>query len=76
MRVSVVGDFCQWDGRRYQMNRLGDSGVFELFIPGLGEGDIYKFEIKNQKGEPMLKAVSYTHLIARISPPFFTAWIA
>lgn len=59
MRVSVVGDFCQWDGRRYQMNRLGDSGVFELFIPGLGEGDIYKFEIKNQKGEPMLKADPY-----------------
>ena len=59
MRVSVVGDFCQWDGRRYQMNRLGDSGVFELFIPGLGEGEIYKFEIKNQKGEPMLKADPY-----------------
>ena len=59
MRVSVVGDFCQWDGRRYQMNRLGDFGVFELFIPGLGEGEIYKFEIKNQKGEPMLKADPY-----------------
>ena len=59
MRVSVVGDFCQWDGRRYQMNRLGDSGVFELFIPGLEQGTVYKYEIKNQKGEPMLKAGPY-----------------
>ncbi|MDO4269080.1 MAG: 1,4-alpha-glucan branching protein GlgB [Eubacteriales bacterium] len=61
MRVSVVGDFCQWDGRRYQMNRLGDSGVFELFIPGLEAGTLYKFEIKNQKGEPMLKADPYAN---------------
>ncbi len=59
MRVSVVGDFCQWDGRRYQMNRLGDSGVFELFIPGLSQGTVYKYEIKNRKGEPMLKADPY-----------------
>ena len=36
MRVSVVGDFNLWDGRRHQMQKLGDSGVFELFIPGLG----------------------------------------
>ena len=61
VRVSVVGDFCQWDGRRYQMNRNGDSGVFELFIPGLKPGDIYKYEIKNRKGEPMLKADPYAN---------------
>ena len=35
MRVSVVGDFNFWDGRRHQMRKLGDSGIFELFIPGL-----------------------------------------
>ena len=34
MRVSVVGDFNEWDGRIHQMRRLGDSGIFELFIPG------------------------------------------
>ena len=45
-RVSVVGDFCQWDGRRYPMRVLGSSGIFELFIPGLGDGTLYKFEIQ------------------------------
>ncbi|MDD3251587.1 MAG: 1,4-alpha-glucan branching protein GlgB [Lachnospiraceae bacterium] len=59
MRVSVVGDFNLWDGRRHQMRRLGDSGVFDLFIPGLEKGLVYKYEIKNQKGEPMLKADPY-----------------
>ena len=61
MRVSVVGDFCQWDGRRYQMNRNGESGVFELFIPGLEAGTLYKYEIKNRRGEPMLKADPYAN---------------
>ena len=59
MRVSVVGDFNLWDGRRHQMNKLGDFGVCELFIPGLKAGDLYKFEIKTMKGEPMLKADPY-----------------
>ena len=59
MRVSVVGDFNLWDGRRNQMNKLGDFGVYELFIPGLKVGDLYKFEIKTMKGEPMLKADPY-----------------
>ncbi|MCI8948413.1 MAG: 1,4-alpha-glucan branching protein GlgB [Lachnospiraceae bacterium] len=59
MRVSVVGDFNLWDGRRHQMRKLGDSGIFELFIPGLKEGTIYKYEVKTMKGEPMLKADPY-----------------
>lgn len=59
MRVSVVGDFNLWDGRRHQMRRLGDSGIFELFIPGLASGLIYKYEIKNSHGEPQLKADPY-----------------
>ena len=59
MRVSVVGDFNLWDGRRHQMRKLEDSGIFELFIPGLNQGEIYKFEIKGQSGEPMLKADPY-----------------
>lgn len=61
MRVSVVGDFNMWDGRRHQMRRLGDSGVFELFIPGLSEGTIYKYEIKFKNGDPALKADPYAN---------------
>ena len=61
MRVSVVGDFNLWDGRRHQMKKLGDSGIFELFIPGLESGTVYKYEIKSQAGEPMLKADPYAN---------------
>ncbi|TWB48266.1 1,4-alpha-glucan branching protein GlgB [Nitrospirillum viridazoti] len=44
-RVSVVGDFNGWDGRRHQMRRRLDSGVWEIFAPGLGQGAVYKYEI-------------------------------
>ena len=44
-RVSVVGDFNQWDGRRYPMRLHPGNGVWEIFIPGLGEGAVYKYEI-------------------------------
>jgi 1,4-alpha-glucan branching enzyme len=47
--VSIVGDFNNWDGRRHPMRLLGESGVWELFIPGIGEGDIYKYEVKTEK---------------------------
>ncbi|MDY0147070.1 MAG: 1,4-alpha-glucan branching protein GlgB [Halothiobacillus sp.] len=47
-RVSVVGDFNNWDGRRHPMRSRISSGVWELFIPGLSAGDFYKFEIKNR----------------------------
>ena len=59
MRVSVVGDFNMWDGRRHQMIRLGGSGVYELFIPGVKPGALYKYEVKTRAGEPMLKADPY-----------------
>lgn len=59
MRVSVVGDFNLWDGRRHQMRKLGDSGVFELFIPGLEAGTVYKYEVKAKNGDAMLKADPY-----------------
>ena len=61
MRVSVVGDFNMWDGRRHQMIRLGGSGVYELFIPGVKPGDLYKYEVKTRAGEPMLKADPYAN---------------
>ena len=54
MRVSVVGAFNFWDGRRHQMYK--NHGVFELFIPGVGVGDIYKYEVKAQSGINYLKA--------------------
>jgi len=49
-RVSVVGDFNIWDGRRHPMRRRGPTGVWEIFIPGLGEGTTYKYEIKGPHG--------------------------
>jgi len=58
-RVSVVGSFNQWDGRTHQMRMLGSSGVWELFIPGLVEGDIYKYEIKTSSGEIYIKSDPY-----------------
>ncbi|KPV40072.1 glycogen branching protein [Thiohalorhabdus denitrificans] len=59
-RVSVVGDFNQWDGRRHPMRARGDSGVWELFLPGLQPGALYKFEIRSgPTGEVLLKADPY-----------------
>jgi 1,4-alpha-glucan branching enzyme len=56
-RVSVVGDFNAWDGRRHPMRRRGATGVREIFIPGLTEGAVYKYEIRAIGGEIMpLKA--------------------
>ena len=45
--VSVIGDFNQWDARRHPMRKHIPSGFWELFVPGLGEGTIYKYSIKN-----------------------------
>ncbi len=59
-RVSVVGPFCQWDGRRCPMRLLGGSGVWELFLPGLGAGEIYKFELRARgSGAVFLKSDPY-----------------
>ena len=49
-RVSVVGDFNQWDGRRHAMRRRGATGVWEIFVPGVGEGTVYKYEILGVDG--------------------------
>jgi 1,4-alpha-glucan branching enzyme len=57
--VSVVGDFNSWDGRLHQMRALGASGIWELFIPEVGEGNRYKFEIRTRTGEVRLKADPY-----------------
>jgi 1,4-alpha-glucan branching enzyme len=49
-RVSVVGDFNGWDGRRAQMRKRIDSGVWEIFIPGAAQGSCYKYEIVGPDG--------------------------
>jgi 1,4-alpha-glucan branching enzyme len=55
-RVSVVGDFCRWDGRLYPMRSMGMSGIFELFVPGLESGALYQYEIRTTQGDLLLKA--------------------
>ena len=55
-RVSVVGDFNWWDGRRHPMRVLGGSGVWEIFIPAAEVGHRYKFEILSRYGEVLLKS--------------------
>ena len=59
-RVSVVGDFNGWDGRRNPMRSRGQTGVWEIFIPGIGEGQPYKYELLDQQG----------HLLPQKSDPF------
>ncbi len=54
-RVSLVGEFNGWDGRLMPMRSLGASGVWELFVPGVIAGALYKFEIKTQSGDLRLK---------------------
>ena len=58
-RVSVVGDFNNWDGRVHQMRKLLPSGVWEIFLPGVHEGAHYKFEIRSQHGDVFLKTDPY-----------------
>ena len=54
--VAVVGDFNGWDGSQGSMRSLGSSGVWELFLPGVGAGTLYKFDILGQDGHRTLKA--------------------
>jgi 1,4-alpha-glucan branching enzyme len=58
-RVSVVGDFNEWDGRRHMMRPLGVSGVWEIFAPGVAEGAQYRYEIRNQRGHILKKTDPY-----------------
>jgi 1,4-alpha-glucan branching enzyme len=57
-RVSVVGHFNQWDGRCHPM-RVHGNGVWELFIPDLAPGALYKFELRAQDGSILLKSDPY-----------------
>ncbi|MBN1232764.1 MAG: 1,4-alpha-glucan branching protein GlgB [Candidatus Coatesbacteria bacterium] len=55
LRVSVIGSFNEWDGRRHVM-RHRPSGIWEIFIPGVKEGDLYKYEVKDKSGVPHIKS--------------------
>ena len=59
MRVSVVGWFNRWDGRSHPMQSRGKSGLWELFIPALQQGDLYKFELKSHGGHLAQKSDPY-----------------
>ncbi|MFF1565424.1 1,4-alpha-glucan branching enzyme [Streptomyces sp. NPDC058293] len=54
--VRVCGDFCAWDGTAFPMRSLGSSGVWELFLPGIGEGTLYKFDITRPDGSHTVRA--------------------
>jgi 1,4-alpha-glucan branching enzyme len=60
-RVSVVGDFNGWDGRVHPMRSREGSGVWELFVPGLKPGALYKYEIRDQAGNPLVKIDPYAN---------------
>ena len=61
-RVSAVGDFNRWDGRAHPMRRLVPSGVWEIFVPDLTDGDCYKFELRTAAGHLLHKADPYARL--------------
>ncbi|MFJ3222453.1 1,4-alpha-glucan branching enzyme [Streptomyces sp. NPDC086783] len=54
--VRVCGDFCHWDGAAYPMRSLGSTGVWELFLPGIGAGTAYKFDITRPDGTHTMRA--------------------
>ena len=57
--VSVIGDFNNWDARRSPMRRLGESGIWELFLPAAAEGDKYKFHVTQCDGRVVDKTDPY-----------------
>lgn len=59
IRVSVVGDFDRWDGRRLPMHRMPMSGIFEIFVPGVEAGASYQYEIKIKGGDVQRKSDPY-----------------
>ena len=58
-QVNLIGDFNGWDGRMHPMRNLGPSGVWEIFIPGLADGEKYKYEIRTRNGALLKKADPY-----------------
>ncbi|MBN1580554.1 MAG: 1,4-alpha-glucan branching protein GlgB [Anaerolineae bacterium] len=59
--VSVVGNFNAWDERRNLMRVRGGSGIWELFIPGIGQGEVYKYRVRTKSGQVLEKADPYAY---------------
>jgi 1,4-alpha-glucan branching enzyme len=57
--VSVIGNFNVWHGGKHQMRVLGSSGVWELFVPDIGVGEVYKYEVKDRSGNIFVKSDPY-----------------
>ncbi|NTZ41847.1 1,4-alpha-glucan branching protein GlgB [Altererythrobacter sp. SALINAS58] len=74
-RVSVIGDFNMWDGRRHPMRLRHSAGIWELFVPRLGAGELYKFEIAgadgniHEKADPLARATELPPGTASIIAP-------
>ena len=80
-RASVVGDFNGWNGLRHPMRSRGTSGVWEIFIPGISAGDLYKFEFISRDGHRLIKADPYGQQMtlrpdtaSRVAPPSGHVW--
>jgi 1,4-alpha-glucan branching enzyme len=81
-RVSVVGDFNAWDGRRHAMRLRIDTGIWEIFVPDVGPGVAYKYEILASDGTPMpLKADPFAFATelrpanaSKVAPPLVHDW--
>ncbi|MDE5717899.1 MAG: hypothetical protein K2I53_09860, partial [Lachnospiraceae bacterium] len=54
--VHVIGTFNDWDEEKHQMEKLGPGGIYKLFIPGVGENELYKYLIRTPAGEKLYKA--------------------
>src|SRR5215813_3318464 len=68
-RVSVVGDFNGWDGRRHPMRLHRANGIWEIFVPGVGQDERYKFEIRGRSAEPLaLKSDPYALAFEAATP--------
>ena len=67
-RVSVVGDFNHWDGRRHPMRLRRECGVWELFLPGVPKGALYKYEIRTHSGEVLPARADPYALQAELRP--------
>ncbi len=67
-RVSVVGDFNQWDGRRHSMRFHPNNGIWEIFVPGIGEGTLYKYEIKTYYQDYMVNKADPVGFFSEMRP--------
>ncbi len=81
LRVSVIGDFNRWDGRGHPMVKRNDGGIWELFVPGLAAGALYKFEVRGRHGFLQAKSDPFgfaaevrPQTASRVADPMSYAW--